>query len=78
MVTISYRRMEAEKGWLSFVSGRWISWIPLPGLDSSLGESSMRIGSLMYARNKAGSRSEDVCHQEAEKAAYSHHYGIAY
>jgi hypothetical protein len=64
--------------WLSFVGGQWISWVPLPGLDSSLGESSMWIGSLVYARNKNAGRSEEECHREAEKAAYSHHYDVTY
>jgi hypothetical protein len=70
--------MEAEQEWLSFAGGKWISWKPLPGLDSSLGESAMWVGSLVYARNRVAGRSEDDAHREAEKAAYSYHYGVAY
>jgi hypothetical protein len=74
----SYRKMQADKGWLSFAGGKWFSWKPLPGLDSSLGESAMWVGSLVYARTKATGRSEDESHREAEKAAYSYHYDVKY
>jgi hypothetical protein len=66
------------EGWLSFVGGEWISWKPLPGLDSSLGESAMWIGSLVYARAKSKGRSEEESQREAEKAAYSAHYNVKY
>ena len=70
--------METVQEWLSFAGGMWFSWKPLPGLDSSLGESALWVGSLVYARAKVAGRSEDESHREAEKAAYSHHYSVKY
>jgi hypothetical protein len=62
----------------SFYNGIWYLWKPLPGLDPSLGESSMWLAALHYSIAKANGKSETECHSEAEKAAYSQHYRVGY
>ena len=66
------------KSWLAFTGVEWIVWKPLPGLEPSLGESAMWVGSLRYAKEKTAGKPETECQCEAENAAFEFQYCVVY
>jgi hypothetical protein len=64
--------------WPAIVNNQIIIWKPLPGLDPSLGENSMRIGATVFAQMKVSGKPEDQCHIAAEKAAFEYHYRVSF
>jgi hypothetical protein len=52
------------------IEGRIINWIPLPGLDPSLGERVMMIGATAYGHAIIAGKPEEEAQQEAERAMY--------
>ena len=66
------------KKYPTFINGCWFTWIPLPGMDLSVGGNSLRIGAAVYGHNIVEGLSEVKAHQLAEKAVFESHYRVKY
>jgi hypothetical protein len=58
------------KEFLIFWDGKWVCYTPLPGIDPSFTESTLRIGSAVYAKSLAEGKTEYEAHCEAERAMF--------
>ncbi len=64
--------------WIGFARGRSIVWKTLPGLDPSLSDAAMQVGAAVFAKETVAGSPPNLCHEAAEKAAFSFHYKVAY
>jgi hypothetical protein len=64
--------------WPAFVNGTIWIWKPIEGMDVAVGEQAKWIGAARFGTAMAAGKPEAISHQEAEKAAYSAHFGVKY
>lgn len=64
--------------WPAWAKGQIWNWKPLDGMDLAVGDPSMWLGAAKFAAARAAGKPEAVAHQEAERAAYTAHFGITY
>jgi hypothetical protein len=64
--------------WPAFVNGKIWIWKLIEGMDVAVGEQAKWIGAARFGAAMAAGKPEAIAHQEAEKAAYSAHFGVMY